>query len=237
MSCTTSGGVHEHDRRRSDQAAEMVSVRIGDMKLEVVVIPVSDADRAKRFYANVGWRLDADAGEDVRVIQFTPPGSGCSIMFGKNLTAAAPGSAQNLHVIVSDIAAARHALVERGVAVTQVFHCSTGCSCRFGDDDRAGTGDRVSGPAPDRRSYGSFASFSDPDGNTWLLQEVTTRLPGRMDAGATSFASTGDLADALRRASAAHAEHEARTGTADANWPDWYADYMVGEQAGAAVPS
>ncbi len=221
----------------SDQGSEIGSLRTGDLKLEVVVIPVMDANRAKQFYANLGWRLDADAGHDVRVIQFTPPGSACSIMFGRKVTPAAPGSAQNLHLIVSDVAAARDALVERGVVVSQVFHCSTGFSCRFGNDDRAGTDERVSGPAPGRRSYGSFASFSDPDGNTWVLQEVTTRLPGRIDAGATSFASTGDLADALRRASAAHAEHEARTGTADANWPEWYADYMVGEQAGAAVPS
>ena len=222
---------------RSDEVTEMGSVRTGDMRLEVVVIPVSDADRARRFYANLGWRLDADAGDDIRVIQFTPPGSGCSIMFGKNLTSAAPGSAQNLHLIVSDITAARDALVERGVAVSHVFHCSTGFSCRFREDDHAATGDRVSGPAPDRLSYGSFASFSDPDGNRWVLQEVTSRLPGRIDPAATSFVSAGDLAGALRRAAAARAEHEARTGTTDRNWHDWYADYMVREQAGAELPS
>jgi catechol 2,3-dioxygenase-like lactoylglutathione lyase family enzyme len=207
-------------------------VRNLDTKLEVVVIPVADAGRAKEFYASLGWRLDADvaAGDDFRIIQFTPPGSGCSVQFGTNITPAAPGSAQGLYLVVAGIEAVRDKLVARGVKVSEVFHEGAG-GARFHE---AG---RVAGPSPDRSSYGSFASFSDPDGNGWLLQEVTTRLPGRVDPETTSFASASDLADALRRASAAHGEHEKRTGEADANWPDWYADYMVREQAGAELPS
>ena len=206
-----------------------------DMKLEVVVIPVADVDRAKQFYGSLGWRLDADfaAGDDFRIVQFTPPGSGCSIQFGTNITSATPGSAQGLYLIVSDIEAARDELVARGVEVSEVFHEGTP-GARF---HPAGTNGRVSGPAPDQRSYGSFASFSDPDGNGWLLQEVTTRLPGRVDSAETSFASASDLASALRRAAAAHGEHEKRTGRADADWPDWYAEYMVREQAGEELPS
>ena len=205
------------------------------MKLEVVVLPVSDVDRAKRFYETLGWRLDADiaAGDDFRLIQFTPAGSGCSVQFGTNLTSAAPGSAKGLYLIVSDIEAARDELVARGVEVSEVFHEGTG-GARF---HLPGTNGRVSGRAPDRSSYGSFASFSDPDGNGWLFQEVTTRLPGRVDSAATSFASANDLASALRRAAAAHGEHEKRTGEADPNWPDWYADYMVREQAGVELPT
>jgi catechol 2,3-dioxygenase-like lactoylglutathione lyase family enzyme len=203
-----------------------------DMTLEVVVIPVSDVDRAKEFYGGLGWRLDADvaAGDDFRLIQFTPPGSGCSIQFGTNLTSAAPGSAQALYLIVSDIEAARDGLVARSVEVSEVFHEGTR-GARFHD---AG---RVAGRSPDRSSYGSFASFSDPDGNGWLLQEVTTRLPGRVDPAATTFDSASGLAEALRRAAAAHGEHEERTGKADPDWPDWYADYMVREQAGAELPT
>jgi len=205
-----------------------------DMKLEVVVIPVSDVDRAKDFYGRLGWRLDADrTGDDFRLVQFTPPSSGCSVQFGTNLTAAEPGSVQHLHLIVSDIEATRDQLVSRGVRVSEVFHCATGTICRFRDADADG---RVSGPAPDHTSYASFASFSDPDGNGWLFQEVTTRLPGRIDPAATSFGSAGDLASALRRAAAAHGEHEKRTGKADPDWPGWYADYMVREQAGAELP-
>ena len=212
-----------------------------DMKLEVLPIPVSDVDRAKRFYAGLGWRQDADiVGDDVRVVQFTPPGSACSVMFGRNLTPAAPGSAQGMHLIVSDIEAARDELAEHGVEVTDVYHCATGYTCRFpgsgGTAHHAGTDGRVSGLAPDRVSYGSFASFSDPDGNGWVLQEITTRLPGRVDSGVTGFASTDDLASAFRRAAAAHGEHEARTGREDPNWPDWYAAYVVAEQAGAPLP-
>jgi len=184
----------------------------------------------------LGWRLDADVavgGGESRLVQLTPPGSACSIQFGTNLTAAAPGSVQDLYLIVSDIEAARRALAGSGVEVGGAFHCAAGFSCRF---RTAGTTGRVSGPAPDDTSYGSFASFTDPDGNGWLLQEVTSRLPGRIDPAATSFTSVRDVASALRRASAAHGEHEKRIGHADANWPDWYADYIVREQAGEALP-
>jgi catechol 2,3-dioxygenase-like lactoylglutathione lyase family enzyme len=207
-----------------------------DMKLEVVILPVSDVDRAKEFYARLSWRLDADhPGDGFRLVQFTPPGSGCSIQFGENLTTAQPGSVQELHLIVSDIETARDQLVRNGVDVSKVFHCATGAVCRFRDGDGAFA--RVSGPAPDHGSYGSFLTFQDPDGNGWLFQEVTTRLPGRIDPAATSFASVSDLAGALRRAEVAHAEHEKRTGEADANWPDWYAEYMVRERSGAELPS
>ncbi|HEU0054562.1 MAG TPA: VOC family protein [Longimicrobium sp.] len=199
-------------------------------KLEVVVVPVSDVDRAKEFYAGLGWRIDADfdTGQD-HAVQLTPPGSGCSIQFGTRLTSAAPGSAPGLFLVVADIRAAREELARRGVAVSEVFH--------FAGFDRVDDGERLDGPAPGRSSYGSFLSFSDPDGNGWLVQEVTTRLPGRVDPAATAYASTSDLAGALRRAEAAHGEHEKRTGARDANWPDWYAAYMVAEQSGAAPPS
>jgi catechol 2,3-dioxygenase-like lactoylglutathione lyase family enzyme len=209
-----------------------------DMKLEVVVIPVSDVDRAKKFYESLGWRLDAEfaAGADFRVMQLTPPGSGCSVIFGKNVTAAPPGSAQGLYLIVSDIEAVRGELQSRGVEVSEVFH--DGGDVHAGKDEPYLFGRlRVGGPDPERRSYRSFASFRDPDGNGWLLQEVTTRLAGRIDPATTTFASVNDLASALRRASAAHGEHEKRTGKADANWPDWYAAYMVAEQAGGKLPS
>ena len=206
-----------------------------DIKLEVVVIPVSDADRAKEFYAGLGWRLDADFSFDngFRVVQFTPPGSGCSIQFGANITTAAPGSARGLYLIVSDIEAARDELIAHGAEVSEVFHAGTP-GAQFQPD---GTSGRVSGPAPDHASYGSFATFSDADGNGWLLQELTKRLPGRIDAAQTAFASTADLASAMRRASMAHGEHEKRIGKADANWPDWYAAYMVAEQAGTELPT
>jgi catechol 2,3-dioxygenase-like lactoylglutathione lyase family enzyme len=208
------------------------------MKLEVVVIPVSDVDRAQAFYASLGWRLDADfaAGDDYRVIQFTPPGSGSSVIFGKNVTAAAPGSAQGLYLIVSDIEAARSDLVDRGVAVSEVFHGAAGVYAGTDEPYLFGR-HRVSGADPGHGSYRTFASFRDPDGNGWLSQEVTTRLPGRIDSAATTFASASDLATALRRASAAHGEHEKRTGQHDAGWPDWYAEYMVREQAGGPLPS
>jgi catechol 2,3-dioxygenase-like lactoylglutathione lyase family enzyme len=206
-----------------------------DMKLEVLVIPVSDADRAKDFYAGLGWRLDADrAGDGFRLIQFTPPGSDCSVQFGENLTPAEPGTFQGMMLIVSDIQAAHDNLAARGIEVSGAFHCATGAVCRFRDGD--GVFERVSGPAPGRTSYGSFATFSDPDGNSWIFQEVTTRLPGRVDASETVYASTADLADAMRRASAAHGEHEKRIGAADPDWPDWYAAYMVAEQAGTELP-
>ena len=213
-------------------------VRSNDMKFEIVVIPVSDVDRAKEFYGRLGWRLDAEfaSGDDFRVIQFTPPGSGCSVIFGKNVTAAAPGSAQGLYLIVSDIAAARAELLGRGVEVSELFH-SDGVSA--GTDEPYLFGRRrTSGPDPERGSYRSFASFRDPDGNGWLFQEVTTRLPGRIDSGVTTFASANDLADAFRRAEAAHGKYEARLGQGrDANWPEWYAAYMVAEQAGKELPS
>ena len=198
-----------------------------DMKFEIVVLPVSDVDRAKEFYARLGWRLDADfpAGDDFRVIQFTPPGSGCSIIFGKNVTAAAPGSSKGLYLIVSDIARARSELLGRGVDVSDVFHDAG--NVHVGTDEPYLFGRlRVSGPDSEHRSYRSFASFSDPDGNGWLLQEITTRLPGRIDSAMTSLGSATDLAGALRRAAAAHGEHEKRIGKADPNWPDWYAEYM-----------
>ena len=209
-----------------------------DMKFEIIVIPVSDVDRAKSFYGGLGWRLDADfAGDDFRVIQFTPPGSGCSVIFGKNVTAAVPGSAQGLYLIVSDIKAARDTLVARGVEVSEVFHDAGGAYA--GPDEPYLFGRiRVGGPDPEHRSYRSFASFKDPDGNGWLFQEITTRLPGRIDSAATRFASVNDLAAAFRRASVAHGEHEKRTGGQhDANWPDWYAAYMAAEQSGAPLPS
>jgi catechol 2,3-dioxygenase-like lactoylglutathione lyase family enzyme len=222
---------------RSNDPTSGARVARVDMKLEVVVIPVSDVDRAKDFYGRLGWRLDADFahGDDWRVIQFTPPGSGCSVIFGKNVTAAAPGSAQGLYLIVSDIEAARDELLRRGVEVGEVFHDAGGVYA--GTDEPYLFGRiRVRGPDPDHRSYRSFASFRDPDGNGWLLQEVTTRLPGRVDSATTTFGSANDLASALRRAEAAHGQHEKRTGQRDANWPDWYAAYMVAEQAGGELP-
>jgi catechol 2,3-dioxygenase-like lactoylglutathione lyase family enzyme len=206
-----------------------------DLKLEAVVIPVSNVDHAKEFYGGLGWRLDADFAFDngFRIVQFTPPGSGNSVQFGTKVTSAVPGSAQGLYLVVSDIEAARDQLAGYGAEVSEVFHNEVaGANFRPG----GGSG-RLSGLAPDRGSYGSYATFSDPDGNTWLLQEVTTRLPGRVDPGQMAFTSAADLAGALRRAEAAHGEHEKRTGEADANWPDWYAAYMVAEQAGTELPT
>lgn len=199
-----------------------------DLKLEAIVIPVSDADRAKAFYTSLGWRLDADFAFDngFRVIQFTPPGSACSVQFGTNITSAAPGSARGLYLIVQDIEAARKDLASRGAGVSEVFHAGKP-GAQFGPDGNSG---RVDGPASDRASYGSFATFSDPDGNGWLLQEVTVRLPGRVDPSETTYASAADLANAMRRAEKAHGEHEKRTGAADPDWPDWYAAYMVKER-------
>jgi len=206
-----------------------------DLKLEVVVIPVADADRSKEFYTRLGWRLDADFAFDngFRVVQFTPPGSGCSVQFGTKITSATPGSAQGLYLLVSDIEAARGQLAERGAKVSDVFHPGNP-GAQF---EPGGGSGRVSGPAPDRQSYSSFATFGDPDGNTWLLQEITTRLPGRVDAAVTSFASVADLSAAMRQASVAHGEHEKRIGQADENWPDWYAAYMVAVQAGTELPT
>ena len=220
----------------SQDQAPSIEGGVIDMKLEVVVIPVSDIDRAKAFYVRLGWRLDADVstGEDFRLVQFTPPGSGCSVQFGTNMTSSPPGSAQALFLVVSDISAVRDQLAGAGLQVTPVFHCEDGLACRFGDETTPG---RVSGTAPGRASYSSFATLSDPDGNRWVFQEVTSRLPGRVDAEATAYASATDLAAALRRAAAAHGEHEKRTGQEDANWPDWYAEYMVKELAGIQLPT
>jgi catechol 2,3-dioxygenase-like lactoylglutathione lyase family enzyme len=222
---------------RSNDPTSGASVASVDMKLEIVVIPVSDVDRAKEFYSSLGWRLDADFahGDDWRVIQFTPPGSGCSVIFGKNVSAAAPGSAKGLYLIVSDIVAARDELLRRGVEVSEVFHDASGVY--DGPDEPYLFGRRrVSGVDPEHRSYRSYVSFRDPDGNGWLCQEVTTRLPGRIEPATTTFASANDLASALRRAEAAHGLHEKRTGQRDANWPDWYAAYMVAEQTGGEPP-
>jgi catechol 2,3-dioxygenase-like lactoylglutathione lyase family enzyme len=213
----------------NDSAA---SVANADMKLEVVVIPVSDVDRAKEFYSRLGWRLDADrsAGASFRLVQFTPPGSSSSIQFGINLTSAAAGSAQAMLLAVSDIEIARKELIARGADASEVFHCDAGTACRF-----AGIGTRVAGPHPERQSYSSFVSFEDPDGNGWLLQEVTMRLPGRAN-GKTTYSSARDLAQAIVRAAKAHGEHEKRIGQADPDWPDWYAEYMMRERPGEDLP-
>lgn len=180
------------------------------MKLEVAVIPVSDVDRAKRFYGDLGWRLDADfvRADGSRAVQLTPPGSPASIQLG---------TAPLHYLVVSDIEAARAELIGRGVEVSEVFH--------------RGPQGRLSGPDPERPSYGSLATLSDPDGNAWLIQQVSRRSPGRVD-GDTTFASSSELASALRRAAAAHGEHEKRIGKSDANWPEWYADYIIREQTG-----
>jgi catechol 2,3-dioxygenase-like lactoylglutathione lyase family enzyme len=217
---------------RSERATNPAGRPAIDLNLEVVVIPVSDVDRAKAFYERLGWRRDADFADEkgFRIVQLTPHGSACSIQFGSKVTSAPPGSATNMYLVVPDVQAARDAIAGLGVAVSDVFHEGS-LGDRFHPDAR------VAGPAPDGATYGSFASFSDPDGNTWLLQEITTRLPGRIEPAATSFASAGELANALRRAAAAHGEHEKRIGREDPDWPDWYAEYMVREQAGEELPS
>jgi catechol 2,3-dioxygenase-like lactoylglutathione lyase family enzyme len=213
---------------RSETARGTSTLGNTEMKLEVVVIPVADVDRSKRFYGDLGWRLDADfvVGDQFRVIQFTPPGSACSIHFGTGITGATPGSASGLWLAVSDIVAARAELVDRGVEASPIFH-------------RAGPGQpAVDGPDPQRRSYFSHASFSDPDGNQWLLQEVTARLPGRVDASFATFSSATELAATLRRTAEAHGEHEKRTpGQKHDDWPDWYAEYMLAEQLGKPLPT
>jgi len=224
-----------HEMRAQDASTGLSVARV-DMKLEVVVLPVADIDRARKFYGDVlGWRLDADFRFDngFRIYQFTPHGSGCSIQFGTRMTTALPGSAQNLYLVVADIDAARAELAARGVAVTEVFH-PTAPGAQFQSDSAAG---RENGPAPEHGTYRSFATFRDPDGNGWLLQEITTRLAGRIDPAATSFGSASDLASAFRRAEAAHGEHEKRLGHRDENWPEWYAAYMAAEQAGTELPT
>jgi catechol 2,3-dioxygenase-like lactoylglutathione lyase family enzyme len=220
-----------HTQIRNEAATSTGKARTVDMKLEVVVIPVSEVDRAKQFYVELGWRLDVDIAKDeqFRVVHFTPPGSPCSILFGKGVTMEKPGSVQGLHLVVSDIVAARTGLVDRGIEVSEVFHDVGGLFHHAGEEGR------LKGPHPTRGSYGSFASFKDPDGNGWVFQEVTTRLPGRTDTGVTTFTSPIELAAALRRAAAAHGEHEKLTGQPHENWPDWYADHIVREQAGTPV--
>jgi len=214
-------------------ATDPTAAQALDMKFEIVVIPVSDVDRAKQFYVGLGWRLDADFAKDdgFRVVQVTPPGSFCSIIFGAKLTSAAPGSVQGLHLIVSDVVAARAALAARGVEISEGFHDAAGVFHRADHDNR------VSGPDPERRSYASFASFSDPDGNGWLFQEITARLPGRIDTDVVTFSSSAELTAALQRAAAAHGDHEARLGGKDPNWPEWYADYIMREQTGKPLPT
>ncbi len=208
------------------QQKNSVAVARVDMKFEVALIPVSDVDRAKEFYTKLGWRLDDDIvmGDDFRVVQFTPPGSGSSISFGKGVTAATPGSFQG-GLIVSDIEAARKEFVTRAIDASEVFHGSP--------FSPAG---RISGPDPERQSYRSYVSFQDPDGNAWILQEVTHRLPGRIDPATTTFASANDLASAIRRAAAAHGEQEKHNGKRDENWPERYAAYIAAEQAGTELP-
>lgn len=221
---------------RSESSSIPGAARV-DMKFEIVVIAVSDVERAKSFYTKLGWRLDADfdSGQEYRVIQFTPPGSGCSVIFGRNVTAASPGSARGLYLIVSDIEAARKEILDRGIAISEVFHGDG--NVHSGPDEPYLFGrKRVIGPDAAHGSYRSFASFNDPDGNEWLLQEITTRLPGRIDSTTTDFASVNDLASALRRAEASHGEHEKRIGQHDANWADWYAEYMAREQNGKELP-
>ena len=199
-----------------------------DFRLEVVVIPVSDVDRTKAFYQGLGWRLDADfaTGPDFRVVQLTPPGSACAVIFGTGVTSAAPGSAEGLQLVTGDIEAARAELAGHGVDVSEVFHDVGGVF------HHAGTTGRAAGPAPERQTYGSWVSFADPDGNSWFVQEVTTRLPGRATSALAVFDSVDGLADALRRAEAAHAKYEQETGKADPDWPAWYARYMADEAAG-----
>lgn len=201
-----------------------------DTKLEVMVLPVADVDRAKAFYRSLGWRDDADFTTDAefRVVQLTPPGSACAIIFGTGITTATPGSAEGMQLVVDDIETARTDLAARGARVSEIFHDGGGVF------HHAGTAGRVPGPAPERRSYNSWLSFDDPDGNTWYVQEVTTRLPGRVTRTGPAYESADDLAEALRRAAAAHGKHEEEIGKADPDWPDWYARYMLDESKARA---
>jgi len=210
----------------SKQETNVASAANVDMKFEVAIVPVTDVDRALKFYTKLGWRLDDDLilGDDFRVVQLTPPGSAASISFGKGVTDAAPGAFRG-GLIVSDIVAAHQQIVASGISATEVFHGSPFVAEH-----------RISGPDPQRKSYGSYVAFQDPDGNGWILQEVTHRAPGRIDPAMTSFGSASDLASALRRAEAGHQAHEKSTGKTDANWPDWYAKYIAAEQAGTELP-
>ena len=216
-------------------AATSGTETVADLKLEAMVIPVSDVDRSKAFYDGLGWRLDADFGFDngFRVVQFTPPGSLASIQFGEKITNAAPGTAEGIYLVVADVEAARSELAAKGVEIGEVFHpLVPGSQFQpLGGHGRSEGADAV------HASYGSFATFADPDGNRYLLQEVTNRLPGRVESTATSFASVTDLVGSLTRASVAHGEHEARNGGEyDEQWPEWYAAYMVAEQHGTDLP-
>jgi catechol 2,3-dioxygenase-like lactoylglutathione lyase family enzyme len=217
MSQTTSSS----KQQKNDTTATRV-----DLKFEVAIVPVADVDRAKAFYTKLGWRVDDDIanGDKFRVVQLTPPGSACSISFGKGVTDATPGSFRG-GLVVSDIEAAHKDFAAKGISTTEVFHGSP--------FSPAG---RISGPDPDRKSYSSFVAFQDPDGNAWIVQEVTRRAPGRIDPTTTTFGSANDLASALRRAAAAHDKFEKRTGQPDASWPDWYAKYVAAEQAGDELP-
>jgi len=216
----------------SETAAEIPRGGTVEMKLEVVVLPVADVERSLQFYKSLGWRLDVDrVTPERRTVHLTSPGSSCSILFGTNVTPAAPGSSRLVHLVVSDIEAAQADLTAKGVETSGVFHDAGGGFNRYDLDQRA------SGPDPERRSYASYLTFNDPDGNSWLLQEVTARLPGRIDSHETQFASVVDLAGAMRRAAVAHGEHEKRIGRPDPNWPVWYAAHMVAEQAGEERPS
>jgi catechol 2,3-dioxygenase-like lactoylglutathione lyase family enzyme len=206
---------------QSELEAQSARAHTVDMKLEVVVIPVADGERSAEFYRKLGWRQDVTPPGS-GVYQFTPPGSGCSVQWGAGRTNAAPGSAEGLWLIVSDIQAALDKLASVGVKPDKLFH--------LGDKGPA------EGLDPQRRTYRSLAAFHDPDGNQWLLQEITSRLPGRLDPGATTYSSPSDLASAMRRAEKAHGEHEKRTGARDENWSDWYAEYMVADQTGAKPP-
>jgi catechol 2,3-dioxygenase-like lactoylglutathione lyase family enzyme len=209
------------EQQKNDTGAARV-----DMKFEVSIVPVSNVDRARDFYSKLGWRLDDDIvnGNDFRVVQFTPPGSGSSISFGKGITDAVPGSFRG-GLIVSDIEAAHTVLVARGIKASEVFHGSP--------FSPAG---RISGPDPERKSYSSYVAFEDPDCNAWIVQEVTRHAPGRINPATTSFASASALANAMRRAEAAFGEHGKSNVQPNAKWPDWYATYMAAEQAGTDLP-
>jgi catechol 2,3-dioxygenase-like lactoylglutathione lyase family enzyme len=206
------------------QATQVPTAATVDLKLEVVVIPVSDVDRAKRFYQSLGWRLDADFAFDngFRAVQFTPPGSGCSVQFGTSITSAVPGSAQGLYLVASEIEAARAELAARGAGISEVFHAGSP-GAQF---QRDGTSGRLRGPAADHASYFSFATFSDPDGNGWLLQEIKTRLPGR----GLSNPDVPTLTELLREAEKRHGEYEPTA--PKHHWSDWYAAYIVAREQG-----